>query len=499
MAPDPEKPGTVHPDELDSGQIEGLDTKIVEVKAGEVGTVVAESVVAESVVAESVVAESVVAEPEPETVRVEVVETVHVVPAPGDPDLGDSVGGKLQWNDPLPVVPVPIQEPGGSSAIPYARLLLVGGTAIAVLASLFLLLDRSSKQKSAVVPVPVAAPVIAVSAPINTVVPPLDTVVFTPPVDGVPGDLAAYAPELIKAARPLIAIDYTAIVDDPKPWSSHMYGTADLPSSVSVPVDETGQPLCMVAQINLSELPALPAVSGNASTVAALPKAGVLQFWLAIDPPGGTGWTRGPRFEDTVAQPRQRVVFISEADMAEPPQTRSPSASRCAGNPPAQGPVVALAMEFSVKWNVPETTDSRFDSALPLLAGALRSTPADEFYRALGSINEWLGATSNAQLGGYNRLVNQDPRAIEIFNGEDVRDGILTDAFEVLFELHSAVDENEGWSIGFGSQGSGGWWADPRQIARLADVAGPTGGRSGSVQSAFWWDAQAGAPAVVEE
>jgi hypothetical protein len=405
----------------------------------------------------------------------------------------------LHWNEPDPVLPVVVSEPGGSSAIPFARPILAGLTAIAVIASLFLLIDRSGTPKSVPTPVAVASPVIPVATPINTVVPPLETVSFNPPVKGVPGDLSAYAPELIRAARPLIAIDYKAIVDDPKPWSSHMYGTADLPAGVSVPVDETGQPLCMVAQINLSELPTLPTVSGNASTVAVLPKAGMLQFWLAIDPPGGTGWTRGPRFEDTVAQPRQRVVFISAADTAKAPQTRSPVASRCAGNPPAQGPVVALSMDFSVKWNVPETTDSRFDSALPLLAGALRATPADEFYRALGSINEWLGPTTNAQLGGYNRLVNQDPRAIEIFNGEDVRDGILTDAFEVLFELHSAVDENEGWSIGFGTQGSGGWWADPRLIARLADADGPTGGRSGSVQSAFWWDAQAAAPEESEE
>jgi uncharacterized protein YwqG len=290
--------------------------------------------------------------------------------------------------------------------------------------------------------------------------------------------------------RPLINVEYDEIVDDPKPWSSHIYGPSDLPAGMSAPVDEAGQALCMVAQINLAELPDLPTVQGNPSTIARLPKAGVLQFWLALSNTGAAGWSGGPTLAETADNPKQQVTYISQADVQQAPAVRQPVADRCSSNPPAQGPVVTIGMKFSIGWNVPETTDARFDLDLPTLAGSLRANPPDEFYRATNAINALLGATPSAQIGGFNRLVNSDPRTIGVDSEDESRVAPITDSFEVLFEMQSTDDSDEKWAIGFGNAGAGGWWANPKDIMKLADPDGPTAGRSGKVRSAFWWDAQ---------
>jgi hypothetical protein len=388
--------------------------------------------------------------------------------------------------------PVQVQRPAGS----FARPLLIAFTGIATIAALGMLLVRTGEDTTSIkagsVPVPVAAAPAPLPIPIDTVVAPLNQVSFDPPPPAFEDDLTAYAGELSEAIRPVINVSYTGIKNEPAPWSSHLYGPADLPASVPVPVDDAGQPLCMVAQINLADLPAFPAVQGNPATISKLPRTGVLQFWLALSAPGTSGWTGGPTLVETADNPRQRVVYISGADVAAAPAKREPTAGRCTGAPPAQGPVVTLGMSFELGWNAPETTDSRFDSALPSLAAALRATPADEFYRATTAISDFLGGTPGAQIGGFNRLVNADPRTIGAPISEDeIREGVITDSFEVLFELHTVNDPDERFSVGFGNSGSGGWWVDPKVAAALGDSAGPTAGRSTVVQSAFWWDAQA--------
>lgn len=390
------------------------------------------------------------------------------------------------------------QQPQGQKL--SSRAFMAGLTMLTLVAAIGLLLRNVSTDPSTTIaPVSVAAPVGSIapaSASPDTVVAPLNQVTFDPAAPDVGPDLLAYQAELGEALRPVINIEYSDIVDAPAAWSSHLYGPSDMPTSLSAPIDETGQALCMIAQINLADLPALPAAQGNASTLQSLPRTGMLQFWLALEQPGSAGWTGGPTFAETADNPRQRITYVAAADMVDPPAKRVESAGRCSSGPPAKGPVVSLGMEFSLAWNAPETTDNRFDSALPQLAGAFRASP-DEFYRAVGSINALLGPTPSAQLGGFNRLVNQDPRSIGVtFSEEEDRTAPLTDLYEVLFEVHASVGENDRWNVGFGNEGSGGWWADPKDVARLEDPTGPNAARSAVLPSAFWWDGQV-APAVV--
>ncbi len=326
---------------------------------------------------------------------------------------------------------------------------------------------------------PVAAP-----TPESTVVPSLAFSSFIPAAPAVPADLSVYNAEFTSSARPYIAVDYTGIIENAEAWSSHLFGPSDIPATQSVPLDINNEPLCMVAQLNLADLPVLPVTTTERTgTVTKLPKAGMLQFWLKMVPVGSdTGWTGGPTLQETVNQPAQRVTYVSPEDMAASSPKMVPQNDTCSDGPPSRGPTVALAMNFSLQWNVPETTDARFDSALPFLAGALRAADSSEFYRALGSINSWLGTEGPAQIGGFNRLVDRDPRTIDAFLDDDVREGLATDLFEVLFEMHSADDPDSAWSVGFGAQGTGGWWVDPVDVAKVT--------KSGTIVSAFWWDAQ---------
>ncbi len=407
--------------------------------------------------------------------------------------------------DPLVAVPgaPPATVVSGPPKAPrsFARLAMATLTMLTLIGALGLLLNRVADNSPVVTPVPVASPASGAITPVspspNTVVAPLNQVSFDPAPPEAGADLAAYAGELSESLRPVINVEYSNIVAAPPPWSSHLFGPADIAASLPAPVDAAGKPLCMVAQINLADLPAMPASQGNASTLTSLPREGVLQFWLSLDPTAGGSLNLAPSFVETTSNLRQRVTYISAADTAIPPAKQLPAESSCSNSPPAKGPAVTIGMAFSLGWNAPETTDNRFDSSLPTLAGALRAIPADEFYRATGAINSLLGVTPAAQFGGFNRLVNQDPRTILVtFEGES-HTGVATDAYEVLFELHSEIDEDERWDIGFGSDGTGGWWADPREVARLADPAGVTGGRSGIVPSAFWADSQI-APDVSE-
>jgi Domain of unknown function (DUF1963) len=392
------------------------------------------------------------------------------------------------------VPPAPRRPPRST-----ARLVMICVTMLTLVAALGLLLRRVSVGPKAITPVSVAsqtpAAVTPAEPPADTVVAPLSQVAFTPAPPAIGADLKSYESELTEALRPVINVTYTGIVENPQPWSSHLFGISDMPASLSAPVDETGQALCMVSQINLADLPALPAAQGNGSTLSGLPRTGVLQFWLALESPGSAGWTGGPTFAETADNPRQKITFISAADVASAPAKRLPMNPKCSSRPPAKGPAVALGMSFANAWNQPETTDNRFDSSFPLLAGTLRSN-STEFYRANGAISSLLGPTPVAQIGGFNRLVNQDPRVVGASFAEDDRVGVATDVYEVLFEVHPSADENDRWNVGFGNEGSGGWWADPKEVAKLAEATGVTGGRSGIVKSAFWWDGQVASAAA---
>ena len=109
-------------------------------------------------------------------------------------------------------------------------------------------------------------------------------------------------------AQPYIEIQ---LIDQPigKPWHSKVGGFPYLPKHAEYPVEDTGQPLQLLAQLNLSEMPPLPH----------LPTTGILQFY--IDPEDELF---GANFENLERRERFRVIYFPVVDTNElnliPPQ-----------------------------------------------------------------------------------------------------------------------------------------------------------------------------------
>lgn len=77
-------------------------------------------------------------------------------------------------------------------------------------------------------------------------------------------------------------------------WSSKIGGNPYLPAGFDYPMDEAGQPMLLLAQINFSELPALED----------FPSSGILQFYLTADDD-----LFGLDFDDQTSQRNFRVIF----------------------------------------------------------------------------------------------------------------------------------------------------------------------------------------------
>lgn len=87
----------------------------------------------------------------------------------------------------------------------------------------------------------------------------------------IPDFLQAFAPELERHALPSIRITATPLpTDEPASAASKFRGLPQLPRTIPYPTDANGQPLLMLAQINLAEVPANDF----------LPAAGLLQFYV---------------------------------------------------------------------------------------------------------------------------------------------------------------------------------------------------------------------------
>lgn len=77
-------------------------------------------------------------------------------------------------------------------------------------------------------------------------------------------------------------------------WQSKVGGQPYLPLETAYPKDSEGQPLALLAQINLAEMPALPD----------FPAQGILQFYIAADD------LYGMNFDDQQAQSGFRVLYF---------------------------------------------------------------------------------------------------------------------------------------------------------------------------------------------
>lgn len=87
----------------------------------------------------------------------------------------------------------------------------------------------------------------------------------------IPAQLKAYAEELRSTEKPSVEIAFSQV--DTLPWESKCGGCPYLESEEDYPLDEEGNPMIFLAQINLDEMPHLED----------FPEQGLLQFYIGYD------------------------------------------------------------------------------------------------------------------------------------------------------------------------------------------------------------------------
>ena len=218
-----------------------------------------------------------------------------------------------------------------------------------------------------------------------------------------------------------------------QPWQSRFGGIPYWPKHEKYPVTPSGEPLYMVAQLNLAEMPSLPGY----------PSSGLLQFFIADDDLMGLKF--GNTGEETIRMNSDGsgscVIFHRDIieDTAQL-ETRLPHVGQAENVP--LGEECVLAFEYEDQ--LPLHTDHRFDAAL---AG-------------LGEISEqamervWEDTEPNqTRLGGY-----------AYFTQDDVRYGTTPGDWLLLFQMDT--DDEEGIDIMWGDCGVGNWFIHRDDLAR---------------------------------
>jgi uncharacterized protein YwqG len=243
-----------------------------------------------------------------------------------------------------------------------------------------------------------------------------------------PEELAPFI-EKIKATRKE-AMKITPRPEVPStPWQSCFGGNPYLPASAEFPVNDQGEHLFFLAQINFEEAPRMNA----------FPEKGLLQFFIFDDA------TYGQDAEDPYRQNSWRVVYYPEIIRDPSALVSDFSFLREYNNPPLTiGQAYSLSFEISFEY-LP-VDDYRFE----LIFGR-------GFFKQFGE-NSWMvfdeyyerfGADGH-KLGGYPDFAQDDPRSPE-------------ENLELLFQLDSDYDIQCMW----GDVGVGNFFIRPEELEAL--------------------------------
>lgn len=227
----------------------------------------------------------------------------------------------------------------------------------------------------------------------------------------------------------------TPLADPPAtPWQSKFGGDAYWPANQPYPTTPKGEPLRLLAQLNLDEMPAL----------AGYPNSGMLQFFIANDDLMGLSFASGGQDPADVCTQATgfRVVYHPEviedsSQLSIPPVQQSEDDFLPLGG--------CYSLRFQSDSQLPAATDHRFEA----MAGQSRDLPDDAFDAIYDTYQ-----AEGCHLGGYATFTQEDPR-----HGQTPGDWLL------LFQMDT-VDDDNGVDIMWGDCGVGNFFIHKDDLAR---------------------------------
>lgn len=222
------------------------------------------------------------------------------------------------------------------------------------------------------------------------------------------------------------------------PWQSKVGGFPYLPKGVDYPVEDTDQPLQLLAQINFAEIPPLPD----------FPEQGILQFY--IDPEDDVF---GANFNDLSSRERFQVVYFPTAETNVANLVTDFSFVPNFEDSPVNG---EASMIFERKMARLPACDYRFDKKFEdifWLDDEELDELRDEYYETF--------SLAGHRVGGYPCFTQTDPRELnESYRQYDV----------LLFQLNSEHPSDwrqQNFELMWGDMGIANFFITSQALNRL--------------------------------
>jgi uncharacterized protein YwqG len=226
------------------------------------------------------------------------------------------------------------------------------------------------------------------------------------PRASLPAELAPFRAALDRSELTYVAISASK-ESGSAPWRSKFLGTPYFPKGQQYPRDPYGKPLVLLAQINFSEMPRLPDY----------PSTGIVQFFAADEETsahiyGSLQYDEKPfsvsRHFDSMTEQRYFRVLYHPNVVADPAGQGTPE------KPATPGPGLPVmdeaTLRFETRTEAVAVDDYRFQKFLGKSAAdffqqfGARETALAQAYMA------YAGNSPVAKIGGYTKLVQNDPR-----------------------------------------------------------------------------------------
>ncbi len=247
---------------------------------------------------------------------------------------------------------------------------------------------------------------------------------------------------LEKTRKPVVLIELSRGAD--KVLGSKIGGTPYLPAGASIPKDEAGKDMHLLAQINFAEVP----------RVAEYPSSGILQFFIAQGDHFGANFDGKLAEEELSRQRNFRIVFHEKVEQTSKPVEPSPPKPNVEGLP--FNPAVPLLMSFKLSSETINAHDGGFEKVigkdfLSWTDKIAQENKVDEEALA-DAVDQYLGANDFAhKIGGYPSFTQEDPRKPD------------TD-YQLLLQVGS--EDINGAQIMWGDLGVAGFFIRPADLKR---------------------------------